>query len=845
MAGQAGAGGMPIRPNKSTGQSNVNETLPNFGGLQTQPQTREGAMAGLDYAFQGGHIDEAKRQQLLGQFDTMNFQPQVAQAPAFGAKDFAQNILQHSVGLTPFEQGTDRWNAADVNKDGKINISDATKFLRYEAGLETAGQEYDYGSLATAIKPKSGGRGETAEQYEARDDVKLYNQRMNPVAAQTGEQVYNQYLKNNPQPVVEPNSQTKGVLDYLGSTDGSTIGSGGGGLGANIENQAQKQAEFEAAKGVLGAADASTNPEVKKDFKGFGNDVKITPKRKDSYHTKNLKEPIEPREPREPNSQIYSMPSTSRQPATATPDWMTKVERDPTKQYTMDLRMDTFTNPETGETFQGDMRDYQSQFGSPDAKTGGTPAPEPTAEQKRQQEESFQKQMAGAMNYSPDSLGGANNPVLSLEQGGVPQQPANINTLAAEGIKAAGAATGQGLSFNPQQVSVAGTSASINPANVYGSNVVNSNVVGSNVDASLNDVSGTNVTGSNIAAQQVGGQALSPQVMAERMANTDMSQYMNPYTDQVIKANETDTLRAANMGMDALGAQAQAANAFGGSRHGIAMGEMGRGVTDTLARTSAGLRQAGYQNAQQMAGQDISNNFQSQMANQQGGQFDINTNMQGQLANQGASLQASQQNQQNALQAQGMNQNNALQAAMANQNAGMQGQLSNQGNSLQAALANQSAGMQSGMANQQNALQAALSNQNFNFQGQRANQQAGQQDISNQLQAALANQGADLQGNSQRMGAANQLGQISNLGFNMGQTVNNNLAQQGAMQQALQQAIYDNAQNKFAGYTGQPGQSIGYLGNALGVTPNVGSNTTTQEKGLFDYLTLGASMMGG
>ena len=472
-------------------------------------------------------------------------------------------------------------------------------------------------------------------------------------------------------------------------------------------------------------------------------------------------------------------------------------------------------------------------------------------------------------------------PPTTIAQPPTVAQP-NINTLAAEGIKAAGATTAQGLSFNPQQVSVAGNSSTVTPTNVVGSDVVNANVVGSNVnpalnavtgsnvDASLNDVTGTNVTGSNITAQQVGQQNASPQVMAERLANTNMAQYMNPYTDQVIRANEVDVLRGANMGLDMLGAQAQAAGGFGGSRHGIAMGEIGRGMSDTLARTSAGLRQAGYQNAQQAAGQDIANNFQSQMANQQGGQFDVSTNMQGQLANQGANLQASQQNQQNALQAGLANQQNTLQARLANQGAGMQGQLANQGNSLQsqgmnqqygmqgqlanqgnalqAALANQSAGMQSGLANQSNALNSALANQNYNFQGQRANQQAGQQDISNRLQAALANQGASLQGNSQRMGAANQMGNLANLGFNMGQTVNSNMAQQGAMQQALQQLVLDNARQKFAGYTGQPQQSIGYLGNALGVNPmggKINDTTNSKQNGLFDYLTLGAQIMGG
>jgi hypothetical protein len=509
---------------------------------------------------------------------------------------------------------------------------------------------------------------------------------------------------------------------------------------------------------------------------------------------------------------------------------------------------------------------------------------------------------------------GYEGPIRGSGAGGIQrsQQPANINTLAAEGIKGAGIGAANAMGYTPQQVAVAGNSATVNPTNIVGSDVVNANVVGSNVnpalnavtgsnvdpsqynvtgsnvDASLNNVVGTDVAGTDVTAQQVGQQNASPTVMAERLRDTSLTPYMNQYEDAVVQANEADILRGANMGLDMLGAQAQRAGGFGGSRHGIAMSEMGRGAAEALARSSAGLRQAGFQNAQQMANQDIANNFQSQMANQQGGQFDVNTNMQGQLANQGANLQASQLNQQNALQAGLANQQNALQARLANQQAGMQGQLANQanalqaqglnqqygmqgalanqgnllqaqgmnqqygmqgqlanqGNALQAALANQGAGLQSGLANQQNALNSALANQNFNFQGQRANQQAGQQDISNRLQAALANQGAGLQGNQQRMGAASQLGNIANLGFNMGQTVNNNLQNQGAMQQALQQAIMDAGQNKFNQWAGHPAAGLGYLNNALTNTPNANTVTETQNKGLFDYLTLGASMMG-
>jgi len=333
--------------------------------------------------------------------------------------------------------------------------------------------------------------------------------------------------------------------------------------------------------------------------------------------------------------------------------------------------------------------------------------------------------------------------------------PPNINSLAAQGIQGAGLGTAAGMAYNPSQVGVAGTSASVTPTNVAGTNVT-----------------GTNVTGTNVTPQS--------------LANTNLSAYTNPFDNAVVKANEADILRGANMGLNTLQGQAQAAGSFGGSRHGIAMGEIGRDTLSQLAQASAGLRQAGYQNAQNAAFQDIGNNFQGQLANQA-----------------------------NNLQAQGMNQGNNLQA-----------QLANQGNALQAGLANQSA----------------------NMQGQLANQQAGMGDISNQMQASLANQQAGLAGAQQRLGAANQLGQVSNLGFNMGQTVNNNLAMQGAQQQAMQQALFDAAQRQFRGYTGQGANTLGYVNQALGQTPNVGTTTKqeTKQNGIFDYLTaMSNSFTGG
>jgi len=194
------------------------------------------------------------------------------------------------------------------------------------------------------------------------------------------------------------------------------------------------------------------------------------------------------------------------------------------------------------------------------------------------------------------------------------------------------------------------------------------------------------------------------------IAGSNIAQYQNPYTKQVIDAQAADVLRNAQIGMGQLGAQAQAAKAFGGSRHGVAMGEIGRGVAQILGQQSASLRQAGFQQAQQAAQQDIQNR--------------------------------------------------------------------------------------------------------------------------------LAQEGLGLQGSQQRLGAAAQLGNLANLGFGMGQTLTQNLAQQGALQQGLQQALLDAAKQQYAGYTGAPAASIGYVSSALGATP-VPQNTTTQKQpGLFDWLTL-------
>ena len=84
---------------------------------------------------------------------------------------------------------------------------------------------------------------------------------------------------------------------------------------------------------------------------------------------------------------------------------------------------------------------------------------------------------------------------------------------------------------------------------------------------------------------------------------TDFQQFMDPFTEEVIAATQADIARQGAMQQNQLGASAVGAGAFGGSRQGIAQGEIARNVMDQQARTGAQLRSAGFQQAQNLAQQ--------------------------------------------------------------------------------------------------------------------------------------------------------------------------------------------------------------------------------------------------
>ena len=109
---------------------------------------------------------------------------------------------------------------------------------------------------------------------------------------------------------------------------------------------------------------------------------------------------------------------------------------------------------------------------------------------------------------------------------------------------------------------------------------------------------------------------------------------------------------------------------------------------------------------------------------------------------------------------------------------------------------------------------------------------------------AFARQGAQTFGNLQlgqqqaRMQGAAQMGQLGQQAFNIGQSIQQQQAQQGLLQQGIQQALIDAARQQYAGYTGAPAQSLQAPLAALGIAQQGGASTTTKSAnpGLFSYL---------
>jgi hypothetical protein len=198
---------------------------------------------------------------------------------------------------------------------------------------------------------------------------------------------------------------------------------------------------------------------------------------------------------------------------------------------------------------------------------------------------------------------------------------------------------------------------------------------------------------------------------AQKLSAVDYAPYMNPYTQDVIERSEQDIARQRDSALNALGAQASAANAFGGSRFGLSEGEtygqFGRAAADIAAQQ----RQAGFEMAQQAAQFDIGSQFEAQK--------------QTELMRQAAAENAANR----AQSAAAASASRAGATAMANQQAQLNAaklQLSAAGQLGGLAQMGQGMGMNVQQAiGQQGALQRSIQQQLLDAQRQRVNQATG------------------------------------------------------------------------------------------------------------------------
>lgn len=104
-------------------------------------------------------------------------------------------------------------------------------------------------------------------------------------------------------------------------------------------------------------------------------------------------------------------------------------------------------------------------------------------------------------------------------------------------------------------------------------------------------------------------------VNAGQLRDTDLSPYMNPYTDAVVDTTMRDLERMRAGAISSGQGAATLSGAYGGSRHGVADAETNRGFLDTASAAIANLRNTGFQNAQQAALADIGNRLNADTGN--------------------------------------------------------------------------------------------------------------------------------------------------------------------------------------------------------------------------------------
>ncbi len=316
------------------------------------------------------------------------------------------------------------------------------------------------------------------------------------------------------------------------------------------------------------------------------------------------------------------------------------------------------------------------------------------------------------------------------------------------------------------------------PSEIARTMVSSRDVTGERV-ADPNDISAREVLERGFDIERISQPGL---INPQTIANTSLDPYMNPYNEMVRDITINEILEGRDKSLSQLQDRAIKAGAFGGSREGVEAGLIQNKALSEIAKQSALLGQQGFNQATQLASQDlgllnqaqrdnITNRMEAQRLNQATdlaaeqsmldaameaqrlnqardlslGQFNTEMMQQAALANQANAREIDLANATRDLQAQGMNQEDAFRVAQANVDNKYRAQAQNVANQLEADLANQASSLQAAGMNQSSNLQAALANQSAGLEANALNQQgllsaAGLADASNQSTVDRFNQ---------------------------------------------------------------------------------------------------------
>ena len=115
-------------------------------------------------------------------------------------------------------------------------------------------------------------------------------------------------------------------------------------------------------------------------------------------------------------------------------------------------------------------------------------------------------------------------------------------------------------------------------------------------------------------SNQIGAVGYTPtDVTAAQAQMSNISNYMNPYTNQVITNNLSDIESARQAAVQQMGEAATRAKAYGGSRQGVAEAATNRAYADKAAQMSAQLRQQGFDTSANLMQQDLARQQQANL----------------------------------------------------------------------------------------------------------------------------------------------------------------------------------------------------------------------------------------